>query len=224
MQAVPFLIRVVARDLSCVQRVSSQIFLLSPASCGGRRAQLLFGGRGTFPLALRLSNGEAVPIGEVFSFLSGLYFRGKLAYAQAFAAPPPGVAAAYVITTNRGLLESDASVTVDDLRAFATVDIDASDARYRDPLLRATRALAERLADDTRVVLLGSVASGKYVDILIDVFAARLRFPLAFVGRGDMSRGGLMLRCVDAHTQLVYVPFAGTARRGARPPRLEPRR
>ena len=33
------------------------------------------------------------PIGEVFSFLSSLYFRGKLTYAQRFAAPPTGVPA-----------------------------------------------------------------------------------------------------------------------------------
>jgi hypothetical protein len=204
--------------------VPTQIFLLSPASCGGRRAELLFGGRGTFPLALRLRAGEAVPIGEAFSFLSGLYFRGKLAYAQTFAAPPAGVAPAYIITTNRGLLEPDAPITVDDLRGFGAVDIDALDPRYRDPLLRAARDVVTRLADDTLVVLLGSVASGKYVDLLMDVFRERLRFPIEFVGRGDMSRGGLMLRCVDAHSELVYVSIAGTTRRGARPPKLEPRR
>jgi hypothetical protein len=201
----------------------TQIFMLSPASCGGRRAELLFGGRGTFPLALRLRAGDAVPLGEAFSFLSGLYFRGKLAYAQTFAAPPPGVPPTHIITTDRGLLEPDAPVRVEDLRAFGTVDIDASDPRYRDPLLRATRDVAERLAQDARVVLLGSVASGKYIDILTHVFGERLCFPSEFVGRGDMSRGGLMLRCVDAHRELVYVPLAGTARRGSRPPRLEPR-
>jgi hypothetical protein len=202
----------------------TQIFLLSPASCGGRRAALLFGGRGTFPLALRLSAGEAVPIGEAFSFVSGLYFRGKLAYAETFAAAPAGVAPTYIITTNRGLLEPAAPVGVADLRAFGQVDIDVSDARYRDPLLHSTRQLAQRLAHDTRVVLLGSVASSKYIDVLTDVFGERLRFPLEFVGRGDMSRGGLLLRCVDARSELTYVPISGTARRGSRPPRLEPRR
>jgi hypothetical protein len=204
--------------------MTGRIFLLSPASCGGRRAALLFGGRGTFALAERLGAGDAVPIGEAFSFLSGLYFRGKLAYAQTFAAPPAGVAPTHIITTNRGLLEPHAPVTAEDLRAFGRVDIDARDARYREPLLRATRALADRLPSDTGVVLLGSIASGKYVDILTDVFGERLRFPLEFVGRGDMSRGGLLLRCVDANSELAYVPLAGTARRGARPPRLEPRR
>jgi hypothetical protein len=204
--------------------VPTQIFLLSPASCGGRRAALLLDGRGTFPLAERLRAGAAVPIAEAFSFLSGLYFRGKLAYAQTFAAPPPGVAPTHIITTERGLVEPHALVTVADLRAFGAVDIDARDPRYREPLLRAAQSLAARLAPDTQVVLLGSIASGKYVDLLTDAFGERLRFPLEFVGRGDMSRGGLLLRCVDAHAELVYVALAGTARRGARPPRLEPRR
>jgi hypothetical protein len=201
-----------------------RIFLLSPASCAGRRAEILFGGRGAFPLAERLRNGEAVPLAEAFSFLSGLYFRGKQAYAQTFAAPPNGVPPALIITTNQGLLPLDHPVTADDLRAFGSVPIDLTDARYREPLLRNARAVAAALPPDALVVLLGSVASGKYVDLLLDVFAARLHFPAAFVGRGDMSRGGLMLRCVDAQEELDYIPVAGSTRRGSRPPRLEPRK
>lgn len=204
--------------------VSARVFLISPASCGGRRADLLLHGRGTFPLAERLRNGEAVPLGEAFSFLSGLYFRGKLAYARAFAAPHDGVAGAHVITTNRGLLDPDTPVTRDDLAAFGSVDIDLADPRYREPLRRDATALAAALPAGGTVVLLGSVASGKYVDLLLDVFGDRLRFPAEFVGRGDMSRGGLLLRCVDAGAELTYVPVTGTPRRGARPPKLEPRR
>jgi hypothetical protein len=200
------------------------IFLLSPASCAGRRAELLFGGRGAFPLADRLSAGDAVPLGEAFSWLSGLYFRGKLTYARAFAAPPPPMPGIHVITTNRGLLPPDEPVTRGDLAAFGGVPIDLADPRYRDPLSRDCTQLAAALPADARVVLLGSIASGKYVDLLADVFGARLRFPAEFVGRGDMSRGGLLLRCVDAQQELEYVPLEGTARRGARPPRLEPRR
>jgi len=49
-------------------------------------------------------------------------------------------------------------------------------------------------------------------------------FPPAFVGRGDMSRGGLMLRCVDSGIELEYAPIAGATRNGRRPPRLEPLR
>jgi hypothetical protein len=203
--------------------VSTKIFLLSPASVAGRRAQLLLG-RGAFPLAEQLRSGAAVPLWEVFSFLSGLYFRGKHAYASAFAAPPADLAGSYVITTNRGLLSADEPLTAEDLRAFGTVPIDLADARYRDPLVRDTQEIAAALPVDASVVLLGSIASGKYVDVLSDVLGDRLRFPAEFVGRGDMSRGGLLLRCVDAGTELDYVPLAGTPRRGSRPPRLEPRK
>lgn len=203
------------------------LFLLSPASCAGRRAQLLFSGRGVFPLAERLRAGEAVPLAEVFSFLSGLYFRGKHVYASAFATTlphDPGTPGVLVITTNRGLLPADTPVTLDDLRSFGGVPIDLAEPRYREPLLRDARALAGALPAGGRVVLLGSVATGKYVDLLLDVFGERLRFPREFVGRGDMSRGGLLLRCADAGTELDYVRIDGTPRRGTRPPKLEPRR
>jgi len=72
------------------------------------------------------------------------------------------------------------------------------------------------------VILLGSIASPKYVDVLQSIFGERLLFPADFVGRGDMSRGGLMLRCVSAAEELVYVPIAGAVRHGVRPPRLAP--
>jgi hypothetical protein len=181
-------------------------------------------GSGAFPLAEHLRSGAAAPLWQVFSFLSGLYFRGKHAYATTFADPPSGMPGSLVITTNRGLLAADEPITAADLRAFGTVPIDLADSRYREPLVRDARALAATLPDDGIAVLLGSVASGKYVDVLLDVFGERLRFPAAFVGRGDMSRGGLMLRCVDDGTELEYVAVTGTPRRGARPPRLEPRR
>jgi hypothetical protein len=203
--------------------VTATLFILSPASCAGRRAALLFGGGGRFPLAERLDAGEAVPLAEVFSFLSGLYFRGKSVYARAFAAPPAGLPDALVITTNRGLLHADTPVTLDELRGFGAVPIDLADARYREPLLHDAQRLAGALPAAARVVLLGSVATGKYIDLLVDVFGDRLHFPREFVGRGDMSRGGLLLRCVDAGTELEYVRIDGTPRRGARPPRLEPR-
>ena len=43
-----------------------------------------------FDLARRLRGPNRVTIGEVFTFLSGLYFRGKIAYANAFARPARG--------------------------------------------------------------------------------------------------------------------------------------
>src|SRR5262245_57027077 len=102
-----------------------QVFLLSPARCDGRRAALVMNPKAEFPLAERLRAPAGVPIGEVFSFLSGLYFRGKVAYANRFADPPRGTPPSLVITTDRGLVPPDLDVTRDDLVAFSKVDIGA---------------------------------------------------------------------------------------------------
>jgi hypothetical protein len=199
----------------------ARVFLLSPAHCGGERAGLLFRKDADFDLARRVRRPPGVPLGEVFSFLSGLYFRGKLAYAEAFASPPAGLTGVYVITPNEGLRRADELVDLARLRAFARVDIDADDARYHRPLRRDARLLAAALGPSAEAILLGSVATGKYVDPLTEALGDRLRFPSDFVGRGDMSRGGLLLRCVRAGQELVYVPVAGAERRGSRPARLE---
>jgi hypothetical protein len=200
-----------------------RIFLLSPAHCGGKRASYLFNDSAKFDLARRIRDPGGVPLADVFSFVSGLYFRGKVAYARAFARPPAGVSGVLVITTNRGLVPADTTVTLDDLRDMGCVDIAADERRYRRPLARDARALAGIQAD-CQFVLLGSVATGKYVDALQEAFGERLMFPQEFVGRGDMSRGGLMLRCVDEGRELTYVPVGGATRHGRRPPRLAPRR
>jgi hypothetical protein len=202
----------------------SRVFLLSPAHCGGERAALLFRDGADFDLARRVRRPPGVPLGEIFSFLSGLYFRGKLAYAEAFAAPPPGVAGVYVITPSEGLRRADEPTDLARLRRYAQVDIDLEDARYHRPLRRDVRRLAGELVPAGEVVLLGSVATAKYVDPLLEILGDRLRFPSEFVGRGDMSRGGLLLRCVRNGRELAYVPVAGAVRRGSRPARLEPLR
>jgi hypothetical protein len=192
--------------------VTPRLFLLSPAHCGGERAALLCSPRARFDLARRVRE-EGAPLGEVFSFLSGLYFRGKLAYARHFGVP-------LVITPDTGLRPPDEPVTLATLRAAARVDIHAANPRYRRPLLATARAVAEALPPDGPVTLLGSIASDKYVGALLEVFGPRLTFPAEFVGRGDMSRGGLLLRAVRAGAELDYVPVAGAARHGPRPPRL----
>ncbi|HEY2994052.1 MAG TPA: hypothetical protein VGM22_14650, partial [Methylomirabilota bacterium] len=192
-----------------------RVFLLSPANCGGERAQLLFSPRARFDLARRLKTAEGATLGEVFSFLSGLYFRGKLAYAEHFGLP-------LVITTNAGLRPADEKVTLETLRRAARVDIKARNPRYRRPLLASARTVAETLGPDGAVTLLGSIASDKYVEALLSVFGERLTFPVDFVGRGDMSRGGLLLRCVRADQELTYVPVSGAVRHGPRPPKLTP--
>jgi hypothetical protein len=195
-----------------------RIFLLSPAHLGGKRAELLLGGRGRFALAERLRQGEPVPLGEAFSFLSGLYFRGKLAYASRFARAQAVVTGTQVITSNRGLLPADTPVTAEDLRGFAETAIHAEEPIYREPLQRDLAALHQAVgrANQWDVVLLGSIATGKYVDVLLDVVGERLLFPTEFVGRGDMSRGALLLRAARTDVELRYAPVAGAIRRGPR--------
>jgi hypothetical protein len=213
--------RVAALDRARYDGDVARIFLLSPASCSGERAQMLMRERAAFPLARELRSARGAALGEVFSFLSGLYFRGKLAYGRAFACPPRGAPGVAVITATSGLVEPDARVTLSTMRAFAESDIHERAPRYRSALERSAAALA-RLAPEAEIVLLGSIATGKYVDVLDAVFAERLRFPAAFVGRGDMSRGGLLLRCVRAGEELDYIAVAGAERHGPRPPRLTP--
>ncbi len=197
------------------------MFLLSPAHAGGERMALVLSPRARFDLAHAVQAGGA-PLGEVFRFASGLYFRGKLAYAEAFARPPQGLAGALVIAPGAGLLPIDVAVRSEHLRAFAAVPVDARDARFREPLLEAARLVSARLGQRDEVVLLGSIASDKYVEPLLSVFDERLVFPVDFVGRGDMSRGGLMLRAVRAGVELPYAPVRGAVRHGKRPPRLGP--
>lgn len=197
------------------------MFLLSPANSGGERMALVLSVRAAFPLARAVREAGA-PLGEVFRFASGLYFRGKLAYAEAFARPPPGLPGALVIAPGAGLVPPAALVREPDLRAFAAVPVDAREPRFRAPLERDAAALAAHLPRRAEVVLLGSIASDKYVGPLLAVLGRRLLFPAAFVGRGDMSRGGLMLRAARAGVELEYLPVEGAIRHGPRPPRLEP--
>ena len=204
-----------------------RIFLLSPANTGGTRGRILLSDRAKSDLAVQLRSGARVPICEVFSFLSGLYFRGKITYAMHFGRPPRRRGAivadgAWVITPSAGLLRADTSVTLEDLKRYASVDVSAANAAYRKPLERTAHDLVRRVGPRTEVVLLGSIASAKYVDVLTGIFGARLLFPIEFVGRGDMSRGGLLLRCVRDDRELEYVPLAGAVRHGPRPPKLEP--
>ena len=166
-------------------------------------------------------------IGDVFMFVSGLYFRGKLTYALRFAAPPePGNpivgCGVHIITPNAGLRSPDTFVTLEAMLAFAEGDVHQDNAGYRVPLERSARALLREVGPDCDVVLLGSIASPKYVDVLVSIFGDRLRFPVDFVGRGDMSRGGLLLRRARDGHELEYAPVAGAVRHGARPPRLPP--
>jgi hypothetical protein len=195
------------------------VFLLSPASLSGERARQLTSPRARFPTAERLRSDEGVPIGEAYAFLSSLYFRGKLAYARRFAASPPGIEGGiYVIAPGFGLVPPDWALTGERLRRLRRTPVDPSSRAYLRPLRVQARALAGVLGEDGRAVLLGSVATGKYVDVLGPALGPRLHFPACFAGRGDMSRGSLMLRAAASGEELAYVPLAGVvppARRAA---------
>ena len=190
------------------------MFLLSPANCRGRRAQQVLSPNATFAVAARLRE-EGVPIGDLFAHMSGLYFRGKVTYARKFGR-------AFVITPDEGLVPAEQLVTSQVLMRFADAEISLGNPDYRLPLERTARALAGAAGGDVEFVLLGSVASEKYVEVLTAIFGPRLVFPSAFVGRGDMSRGGLLLRAAASGEELAYVPVLGAIRRGSRPPKLEP--
>ena len=192
------------------------IFFLSPARTDGPRTLMLVRPQATFELAMQLRTPKGAAIADVFSFLSGLYFRGKIAYSRAFGSH------AYVITSNRGLMPIDERATADDLVAMRQVPIDIDEPRYRGPIERDLRRIlrAKNCDADCRFVLLGSIATKKYVDVFLPMLGDRLQFPSEFVGRGDMSRGGLMLRCARDKRELDYIPIAGATRHGSRPPKL----
>lgn len=187
----------------------STVFLLSPASLNGLRAKQLMSPRAKFALAQQYRTEEGVPIGDAFAFMSALYFRGKIAYARRFAAAD-GI---FVITPGYGLVPPDWRITAERMKRMRKIDIDLASRNYVKPLREHTARLAESLAGDARVVLLGSVATGKYVDVLRPILGERLRFPSAFAGLGDMARGGLMLRAARAGVELEYVTLDASRRR-----------
>ena len=207
-----------------------RVFLLSPAQrntgrhkaparLGGVRASLLLRPGARFDLALRVQGGGA-PLGEVMSFVSGLYFRGKLAYARAFAAPPRGAVGALVILPQGELAPVDRPVTREEMERQSARDIDADDPGYWQGLLAAAGLVARVLGSGGQAVLLGSIATDRYCGPLLEALGDRLHFPAAFVGRGDNSRGGLLLRAARSGDELDYIRVAGATRNGPRPPRL----
>jgi hypothetical protein len=200
-----------------------RLFILSPAKTSGERAGLIYNRGARFDLARRLQAGQTVPLAEIFSFLSGLYFRGKVTYANTFAQPPRGVPGTLVITSNRGLLPVDAPLSLDEVRAFSDVPIDLRESRYLEPLKRDAELMASATDAKCQIVFLGSISTERYVAPLLSAFGVRLHFPTAFVGRGDMSRGGLLLRAAADNQELEYAPVAGAVRRGKRPEKLAPR-
>ena len=183
----------------------NRVFLLSPANCNGVRARWLLHKNGRSALAQQLRSDSGAPIGDVFKFLSALYFRGKLTYATAFARPPEHSMGVAIITPTAGLMPCDTPIGIAQLRGFSRVPISIKNQRYRTSLCRAAHGFADQIGPACEVVLLGSIASTKYLNLLLPIFGERLRVPAAFIGLGDMSRGGLLLRHVREQRELDYI-------------------
>ncbi|HYI11494.1 MAG TPA: hypothetical protein VEK57_20730 [Thermoanaerobaculia bacterium] len=199
--------------------MSAKLFLLSPATLNGLRAKQLMSLRAKFELALRYRSERGVEIGDAFAFMSALYFRGKIAYARRFAVPSPviGGDGIFVITSGYGLVPPDWRITEERMKRMQKIDIDMSTRSYVKPLKEhatlIARALDSEGHEDAQVILLGSVATGKYVDVLWPILGNRLRFPSAFAGLGDMARGGLMLRAAREGKELEYTTLDANRKR-----------
>lgn len=154
---------------------------------------------------------EGAPLEDVFTFVSSLYFRGKLTYGRHFAAPPAGFPAegsVLVIAPGFGLVPPDWRIDPERTVVLRSTPIDLKCPAYVEPMRRHLETLHDHLPAATPVVLLGSIATGKYVDLLEPVFGERLLFPGIFAGTGDMRRGSLLLRAVREEEELDYVTLA----------------
>ncbi len=195
-----------------------RVFLLSPASLDGVRAAQLMSPRARFEAAQSYRSPEGVTVEEAFTFMSSLYFRGKITYARHFAAPPPELALGtgddgiLVIAPGYGLVPPSWRITRSRMKKLRQTPVDLKCPAYCEPLKAHAEQLRE-IAPGARVVLLGSVATGKYVDVLLPVFGDQLLFPREFAGAGDMKRGGMMLRAVREGQELDYVTLDAPRRR-----------
>lgn len=184
----------------------ARLFLLSPANLNGVRAKQLTSSEAQFALAKMYRSPEGVRVEDAFAFMSALYFRGKIAYAKRFAAPPDslGENGIFVIAPGYGLVPAGWTLDAERMKKLRRTSIDLKMSSYRRPLEKEAGKLLPHLAEGDSVVLLGSIATGKYVDILWPIFGDRLLFPTIFVGIGDMSRGALMLRAARSGEELQY--------------------
>ncbi|HYL05717.1 MAG TPA: hypothetical protein VE075_06740 [Thermoanaerobaculia bacterium] len=133
----------------------------------------------------------------------------------------PEAGAILVIAPGFGLVPPEWPLDLARLRKLARTPVDPARRAYSAPLRRQARELALRLPATARIVLLGSIATGKYLDLLVPILGERLLFPRAFVGTGDMRRGALMLRAAASGEELEY---AGCEQRRGGSPGLPPRR
>ncbi len=186
------------------------MFLLSPANLGGKRGATLFAPSSKLALREQLASAQGAALGDVFSFVSSLYFRGKAAYARAFGHAAWGGESALVMTAGGGLCPLDMRVTQQRLEAWQRVQVSDRNPHFTAPLVRHACELLDVADAGARFVLLGSVASRKYVAPLLEVFGSRLLYPARFAGLGDMSRGALLLRAVREHHELEYASVSAS--------------
>ena len=184
------------------QTAPRRLFLLSPANTSGRRLERLCDPAVTSPWAERVRSAEGLPIADAFCHVSSLYFRGKIAYARRFAVREEEI---LVIAPGFGLVAPSWPLDVERLQAMRQARVDVLDDAYAVPMREGCVALGADLPRDAEVVLLGSIASGKYLDLLAPAFGDRLRFPGAFVGAGELQRGALLLRAARDGEELRYV-------------------
>lgn len=182
------------------------IFLLSPANLTGVRAQQLRSPRSAFAAAAAYRSPGGVAVADAFTYMSALYFRGKAAYARKFAASDGQRPLAFVIAPGFGLVPLDWRLDAVRMRRMQRISVDPRKRSYRKPLEEQLRALAAA-HPDARFVLLGSIATGKYTDVLAPILGDRLHYPASFAGIGDMSRGALMLRAAASGEELAYAPY-----------------
>jgi hypothetical protein len=194
---------------------ASTIFLLSPANLSGKRGQMLLNPNADFALARALRSPAGAPLEKIFSFVSGLYFRGKAEYARRFGRASAGRPSALVMTAGGGLCTLDEMITKARLEAWQRVVVSEQNPHFTAPLQRQACELLDAHDSSTQFVLLGSVATRKYVLPLLEVFGASLFFPRRFAGLGDMGRGALLLRAAADGIELDYEPLASAVRAGA---------
>lgn len=111
-----------------------------------------------------------------------------------FAKAPAGIPGRLIITPCRGLLQPETIVGLDELSEIAGE--------------RDLGLLSQAVGSQARVVLLGSIATRKYIPLLIEKLGGRLVVPREFVGLGNMSRGALLLRCTREEHELEYIQTA----------------
>jgi hypothetical protein len=199
--------------------IVSTIFLLSPANLSGKRGRMLLNASAEFDLARALRSPAGAPLEQAFSFVSGLYFRGKAEYARRFGRALAGTPSGFVMTAGGGLCSLDETITKTRLEAWQRVAVSEQNPHFTAPLQRHACELLDAHGPSARFVLLGSVATRKYVAPLLEVFGSSLLYPRRFAGLGDMSRGSLLLRAVADGTELDYESLAAAA--DARRPTLD---